>query len=50
MGLWHHQLHLRLACYMDDRHLRQEIIAIVHIPQHVLDVTGRWYELLYSQK
>ena len=40
LGLRNHQLHLRLPCHLDYRHLRPPYLTPVHVPQHVLDSSG----------
>ena len=46
VGLRSCKLRLCMACRLDHRHLRTSGSAFVHIPQHVLDSTDRWYVFL----
>lgn len=50
MGFRYHQLRLRLASRLDDRHLRQTYLAAFHLPQHVLDFISRRSQLLHPSK
>ena len=41
LGIWSHQLPLRLAGRLDHRHLWPTCTSHLHLPQHVLDSSGR---------
>ena len=50
MGLRYHQLPVRLACGLDDRHLRSTNALALHLPKHVLDVARSRPLLLHPQR
>ena len=50
LGLRHHQLPLRLACCVDNRHVRSTDTFTLHISKHVLVATDCRHVFLYSRE